>query len=37
MVYLIIFISLLVACILLGVANVILQKYKKKHSEKGEE
>lgn len=36
MVYLIIFISLAIACIGLGVANVILKKYKKKHSEKGD-
>lgn len=36
MVYLIIFISLFVACIGLGIANVILKRYKKKHSEKGD-
>lgn len=37
MIWGIIFISLVVACIGLGIANVILTKYKKKHSEKGEE
>lgn len=35
MIYLIIFLSLLVGCIGLGIANIILKRYKKKHSEKG--
>ena len=37
MIYLIIFISLAVACIGLGIANVVLKKYKKKKEQKGEE
>lgn len=37
MIYLIIFISLAVGCIGLGIANVILTKHKKKKEQKGEE
>ena len=36
MVYFIIFLVLAVLVILLGIANLILKRYKSKHSEKGE-